>query len=71
MNKDLTRFDEAMMSVYLRTERVWTVEALILGEEWHPLVSEQEREVARHRLADYGYGPTADGGNEKCPGGVN
>jgi hypothetical protein len=103
MNKDLeTRFDEAMMSVYLRarnecdynatrflnmlhehrgleTARVllrspnvsegyvalWerqrldlTVEALILGEEWDPLFSEQEREVARHRLADYGYGPT-------------
>jgi hypothetical protein len=32
-----------------------TVEALILGEEWHPLFTDQEREIARKRLAEYGY----------------
>jgi hypothetical protein len=32
-----------------------TVEALILGSEWHPLFSDQEREIARKRLPEYGY----------------
>lgn len=32
-----------------------TVEALILQEEWHPLFSDQEREIARKRLTEYGY----------------
>ncbi len=32
-----------------------TVEALILGSEWCPLFSDQELEIARKRLADYGY----------------
>ena len=32
-----------------------TVEALILQDKWHPLFSDHEREIARKRLADYGY----------------
>jgi hypothetical protein len=32
-----------------------TVEALILKPEWHNLFSEVERNIARKRLADYGY----------------
>lgn len=32
-----------------------TVEAVILATEWHSLFSEQEREIARKRLAEYGY----------------
>ena len=32
-----------------------TVEALILRPEWHDLFSEIERNIARQRLADYGY----------------
>ena len=32
-----------------------TVEALIIREKWHPLFSEQEREIARRRLREYHY----------------
>jgi hypothetical protein len=32
-----------------------TVEAVILQQKWHPLFSDQEREIARERLEDYGY----------------
>jgi hypothetical protein len=32
-----------------------TVEAVILEEEWDPLFSNQEREIARKRLTEYGY----------------
>jgi hypothetical protein len=32
-----------------------TVEALILGSEWQSLFSDQELEIARKRLAEYGY----------------
>jgi hypothetical protein len=32
-----------------------TVEAVILSEEWRQLFSDQEREIARKRLAEYGY----------------
>ena len=55
---------EGYVALWERKRLDLTVEALILGEEWLPLFSEQEREIARHRLAEYGYGPTADGGNE-------
>jgi len=34
-----------------------TVEAIILEEEWHSLFSEQERQIARNRWAEYGYVP--------------
>ncbi len=32
-----------------------TVEALILHEKWHPLFSDQEREIAQRRLKEYNY----------------
>lgn len=32
-----------------------TVEALVLQGEWHPLFSDQERKIARTRLAEYRY----------------
>lgn len=32
-----------------------TVEALILKHEWEDLFSEEERNIARQRLIDYGY----------------
>jgi hypothetical protein len=32
-----------------------TVEAVVLAEEWRPLFTDQEREIARKRLAEYGY----------------
>jgi len=31
------------------------VEAVVLEEKWQPLFSDQEREIARKRLAEYGY----------------
>jgi len=34
-----------------------TVEALILKPQWHDLFTDEERQVARKRLADYGYVP--------------
>lgn len=33
-----------------------TVEALILEPQWHELFTEEEREIARKRLNDYGFG---------------
>lgn len=35
-----------------------TVEAVILKPEWNDLFSEEERAIARQRLADYGYDVT-------------
>src|SRR5262249_32564605 len=32
-----------------------TVEAILLEDEWQPLFSDQDRETARKRLANYGY----------------
>ena len=32
-----------------------TVEAIILIPEWHDLFSEEERNIARERLTQYGY----------------
>ena len=32
-----------------------TVEAVILDEQWHPLFSDDEREIAGKRLTEYGY----------------
>jgi hypothetical protein len=32
-----------------------TVEAVVLAEEWRPLFTDQEREIAQKRLAEYGY----------------
>lgn len=34
-----------------------TVEAVILKSEWRDLFSEGERDIARRRLAEYGYEP--------------
>lgn len=33
-----------------------TVEAVILHPEWHPLFSDHERQIARERLEEYGFG---------------
>jgi hypothetical protein len=40
-----------------------TVEALILEPQWHELFTEEEREIARKRLRDYGYDQEDDMGN--------
>ena len=48
---------EGYVALWERQRLDLTVESLILAEKWHPLFSEKEREVARHRLAEYGYIP--------------
>jgi hypothetical protein len=32
-----------------------TVEALVLQKKWHPIFSDEEREIARKRLQNYNY----------------
>jgi hypothetical protein len=46
---------EGYVALWQRNRLDLTVEAVILAEEWHSLFSEQEREIARNRLAGYGY----------------
>jgi hypothetical protein len=50
---------EGYVALWERKRLDLTVEAVILAEEWRPLFSEQERETARARLAEYGYTPKA------------
>jgi hypothetical protein len=46
---------KAKFALWERKRLDLTVEVLILGEEWHPLFTEAERETARKRLAQYNY----------------
>jgi len=46
---------EGYVALWERKRLDLTVESLILSEEWRPLFSEQEREIARNRLAEYNY----------------
>lgn len=46
---------EGYTALWERNRLDLTVEALILKGEWHPLFSDQEREIAQKRLADYGH----------------
>ena len=46
---------EGYVALWERKRLDLTVEALILRDEWMLLFSDAEREVARRRLADYGY----------------
>ena len=48
---------EGYVALWERKRLDLTVESVILGKEWHPLFSEEEREIARNRLAEYGYTP--------------
>lgn len=34
-----------------------SVEALVLKPEWHDLFTDEERDIARRRLKEYGYAP--------------
>ena len=47
---------DGYVALWERNRLDLTVEALVLQTEWHPLFSAQEREIARTRLAEYGYG---------------
>lgn len=53
------KVSEGYVALWERQRLDLTVEAVILGLEWQPLFSEAERQIARKRLADYGY--TVDG----------
>ena len=46
---------EGYVALWERKRLDLTVEALILADEWLPLFGEPEREIARTRLAQYGY----------------
>lgn len=46
---------EGYFALWERKRLDLTVEALILATEWLPLFSERERDIARKRLAEYGY----------------
>jgi hypothetical protein len=50
-----TNVSEGYVAPWERHRLDLTVEALILHQEWHGLFSEEEREIARARLADYDY----------------
>lgn len=52
-----SKVSEGYVALWERQRLDLTVEAVILAREWHPLFSEQEREIARSRLAEYGYAP--------------
>jgi len=46
---------EGYVALWERKRLDLTVEALILMAEWRPLFSEEERDIARRRLSEYGY----------------
>jgi hypothetical protein len=46
---------EGYVALWERKRLDLTVEAVILAAEWHSLFSDQERDIARRRLAEYGY----------------
>jgi len=46
---------EGYVALWERKRLDLTVEALILGEEWRSLFTEDERETAQKRLAQYNY----------------
>src|SRR3984893_3916988 len=50
-----SKVSEDYVALWERKRLDLAVEAVILAAEWHSLFSESEREIARNRLADYGY----------------
>lgn len=50
-----SKVSEGYIALWERQRLDLTVEALILTPEWHPLFSEEDREIARKRLGEYGY----------------
>jgi hypothetical protein len=50
-----SKVSEGYVALWERKRLDLTVEAVILAEQWHPLFSDQEREIAGNRLAEYGY----------------
>jgi hypothetical protein len=52
-----SKVSEGYVALWVRKRLDLTVEAVILAEEWQTLFSEEERQIARSRLAEYGYAP--------------
>jgi hypothetical protein len=50
-----SKVSEGYVALWERKRLDLTVEAVILTSEWNSLFSEQDREIARKRLAEYGY----------------
>jgi len=46
---------DGYVALWERSRLDLTVEAIILDPVWHPLFSDEEREIARKRLIEYGY----------------
>ena len=55
-----SKVSEGYVALWERKRLDLTVESLILAEEWRPLFSEEAREIARNRLAEYGHTPKVD-----------
>jgi hypothetical protein len=49
------KVSEGYIALWERGRLDLTVEAVILSSEWQALFSDKEREIARERLARYGY----------------
>jgi hypothetical protein len=50
---------EGYTALWERKRLDLTVEALILNPQWHDLFSDSERDIAKKRLQEYGYGDFA------------
>ena len=46
---------EGYVALFMRRRLDLTMEAVILQPEWDELFTEEERDIARRRLKDYGY----------------
>jgi hypothetical protein len=60
-----SKVSEGYVALWERKRLDLTVECLILTDEWRSLFSDGEREIARNRLAEYGY--TQAGESQKLP----
>jgi hypothetical protein len=54
-----SKVSEGYVALWERKRLDLTVEAVILAPEWNALFSDDDRAIARKRLADYGYDPKA------------
>jgi hypothetical protein len=50
-----SKVSEGYIALWERKRLDLTVEAVILAPEWNTLFSEDDRQIARARLAEYGY----------------
>jgi hypothetical protein len=60
-----SKVSEGYVALWERKRLDLTVEAVILSAEWHPLFSDHERDIAKRRLADYGYDLDTTSGKSK------